>query len=64
MVKKKSSKKDYLTPEEASEIVENGEPYKVPKENGNGGHLDKVWCTLFVSYGTSFLRFGDIYSRR
>jgi len=42
MVKKKTSKKDYLTPEEASEIVENGEPYKVPKENGNGGHIDKA----------------------
>tara|TARA_R100001082_G_scaffold111273_1_gene94636 strand:+ start:14858 stop:15388 length:531 start_codon:yes stop_codon:yes gene_type:complete len=42
MVKKKSSKKDYLSPEEASEIVENGSPYKVPQENGNGGHIDKA----------------------
>ena len=41
MVKKKSSK-SYLSPEEATEIIENGEPYKVPKENGNGGHIDKA----------------------
>ena len=41
MAKKKNSK-DYLSPEEASEIVENGSPYKVPKENGNGNHVDKA----------------------
>ena len=36
MPRKKKEDKDYLEPEVASKIIENGEPYKVPQENGNG----------------------------
>jgi len=38
MAKKQS--KEYIEPEEAAKIVENGAPYKVPPSNGNG-NVDK-----------------------
>lgn len=42
MPKKKEKNKEYLSPEEASTIVENGSPYKVPpEENGNGDRNSK-----------------------
>ena len=37
-----SKDKEYLEPEEAKKIIENGEPYKVPQENGNGNGGDKA----------------------
>ena len=44
-MEKDPNKKDYLEPEEAIEIIENGEPHKVPssepKTNGNGNGSDE-----------------------
>jgi len=42
MPKKKKEDKDYIPPEQAVEIIDNGEPYKVPQENGNGNATDKA----------------------
>ncbi|MAK29821.1 hypothetical protein, partial [Acinetobacter sp.] len=42
MPKKKKEDKEYIPPEQAVEIIDNGEPYKVPQENGNGNATDKA----------------------
>ena len=37
MARKKKEDKEYLEPEEASKILNGGDPpYKLPEENGNG----------------------------
>ena len=43
MARKKKEDKEYLEPEEASKIVNGGDPpYKLPEENGNGNGGDKA----------------------
>ena len=43
MARKKKEDKEYLEPEEASKIVNGGDPpYKLPEENGNGNATDKA----------------------